>query len=183
MSNTITKNTTEIAIKPTISFIEYKAICDNTINAVFQNGDYLPEFLDMMTQYYTIIAYTEYDFGIESINVENINKLYEILNSDEMIKVYTEITKKPQFCSLKYIINEKIEYRKNLNYKSSIYSDTDIALSSLCYKLEEFVDKIGNAVTPEKINTAMDVLQVVSENKGEFTVKNIVDVIQKFKTK
>ena len=99
MSNTITKNTTEIAIKPTISFIEYKAICDNTINAVFQNGDYLPEFLDMMTQYYTIIAYTEYDFGIESINVENINKIYEILNSDEMIKVYTEITKKPQFCS------------------------------------------------------------------------------------
>lgn len=184
MNNT-TENTTttEITIKPTISFTEYKTVCDSVVNACFRNGEYAPEYLDMMEQYYAILAYTDYDFGIEFINQENIDEIYSILHNEQMTEIYSEIMGKMQFCSLKNAINEAIDYRKNLIQKSSVYSDTDIALSSLCYKLEEFVDKISNTITPEKINTAMDVLQVISENKSEFSVKNIVDVIATIKEK
>ena len=91
-----TNNTvdTTIEIKTVLNLTEYKAVCNQVVNACFSNGEYSPEFLDIMEQYYTTIAYTDYDFGIENITKDNIDELYDTLNSEEMTKIYYDIMDK-----------------------------------------------------------------------------------------
>ena len=76
-------NAIEITVKSTISFTEYKAVCNQVVNACFSNGEYSPEFLDIMEQYYTTIAYTDYDFGIENITKDNIEKAESLVEKIE----------------------------------------------------------------------------------------------------
>lgn len=170
-------NTAEITIKPTISFTEYKTVCDQVVNACFSNGKYSPEFLDIMERYYTIIAYTNCDFGIENITTDNIDELYDTLNNTEMTKIYCDITYKTQYQSLKNAINEAIDYRKNINYKTSAYSETDLALSSFVFKLEELVGKIGENISEENISKAMKFLTAFGENKENLSASNIINTL------
>ena len=175
-------NTTEIIIKPTISFTEYKSVCDKVVNSCFPDGIYSPEYRDLIEKYSIILAYVpNYDLGIEEINSETVDELYVKLYSPEVIGLYDAISANAisnmQCNKLIIAIDEAIEFKKNLIYKTSAYSETDMALSSLVFKLEEIVGKLGENITEENISKAMKFLTTFGENKDNFATGKIIDTL------
>ena len=139
------------------------------VNSCFPDGEYSPEYYDFFKRYYMISAYApDYDFGVKEINSETVEELYSKIYDEECEALYNEITTssmiQEQYVSLRTVIDKAIEHRKNLIYKMSAYSETDIALSSLISKLEEMIDKFSNNFNVDDIAPMIETIKSLSKN-------------------
>ena len=155
--------------KERLTFIEFKAFVDSIVDSCFPNGKYSPEYYDFFKRYYMVSAYVpDYDFGIDEINVDTVNDLYAKVYDDEVTALLEEIITNETFAvqikTFAKAIDDAIEHRKNLIYKMSAYSETDIALSSLVSKLEELIDKFSNNFNVDDIAPMIETIKSLSKN-------------------
>jgi hypothetical protein len=167
-----------MTIKNTLTLAEYKAFVDTVVNAVFittETGEmeYHPEYKDLFTKYAIIEYFTDYDFGIEEIDFE---KFYELCFNDEDVQntVYTVKIEKEQYTLLDKAISEAIEFKKNMMYKKSAYSLTDTILSTLLFKIDEIVDKIGDDYQNIDVKKLAETFTSID---GNLTADNVVDAL------
>lgn len=169
---------TNTTVKEVLTFTEYKAVCDKVANTCFPDNIYSPEYRDLIEIYSLILAYVpDYNFEFEEINNDNVDEVYTRFYSEEVSDIYNNIKKTKQYDKLIKSIDEAIEYRKNLIYKASAYSETDIALSSFVFKLEEIIGKISENVSEENISKAIKFLTTFGENKDNFAISKIIDTL------
>lgn len=167
-----------MTIKNTLTLAEYKAFVDTVVNAVFittETGEteYHPEYKDLFTRYAIIEYFTDYDFEVEEIDFE---KFYELCFNDEDVQntVYTVKIEKEQYTLLDKAISEAIEFKKNMMYKKSAYSLTDTILSTLLFKIDEIVDKIGDDYQNIDVKKLAETFTSID---GNLSADNVVDAL------
>ena len=167
-------------IKSILSLSEVNAIVNSVVNACFVDGEYRPENRISAEKLSKIIVCTDY-FDNSDIEDYSLEFFYEkFFMDDEFISLVREIDTELnsiQNNEIKTAINEKIEYRKNILYKTSAYSETDMALSSLVAKLEEIVSKLGENISEETIDKAVKFLTNFSESKENLSASKIIDTL------
>lgn len=167
-------------IKSILSLSEVNAIVNSVVNACFVDGEYRPENKISAEKLSKIIVCTDY-FDNSDIEDYSLEFFYEkFFMDDEFISLVREIDTELnsiQNNEIKMAINEAIEYRKNILYKTSAYSETDMALSSLVAKLEEIVSKLGENISEETIDKAVKFLTNFSESKENLSASKIIDTL------
>ena len=165
-------------IKSILSLSEVNAIVNSVVNACFVDGEYRPENKISAEKLSKIIVCTDY-FANSDIEDYSLEFFYEkFFMDDEFISLVREIDVKLnsiQNNEIKMAINEAIEYRKNILYKTSAYSETDMTLSSLVAKLEEIVSKLGENISEETIDKAVKFIMSYFNGKDNSIVNNVID--------
>lgn len=167
-------------IKSVLSLSEVNAIVNSVVNACFVDGEYRPENRISAEKLSKIIVCTDYfdNSDIEDFSLESFYEKFFI--DDEFISLVREIDTELnsiQNNEIKTAINEAIEYRKNILYKTSAYSETDFALSSFVLKLEEIVGKLGENISEETIDKAVKFITSYFNGKDNSIVNNVIDTL------
>ena len=166
-------------IKPVLSLVDVNMIVNSVVNACFVDGEYRPENKISAEKLSKIIVCTDY-FSDSDANDFSLETFYEkFFTDDEIISLVKDIDKtlssNGQNGEIKTAINEIIEYRKNIIYKASAYSETDMALSSLIVKLEEIISTLGENISKEDIDKAIKFVMSYFNGKDNSIINNVID--------
>ena len=166
-------------IKPVLSLVDVNMIVNSVVNACFVDGEYRPENKISAEKLSKIIVCTDY-FSDSDVNDFSLETFYEkFFIDDEIISLVKDIDKtlssNGQNGEIKTAINEIIEYRKNIIYKASAYSETDMALSSLIVKLEEIISTLGENISKEDIDKAIKFVMSYFNGKDNSIINNVID--------
>ena len=166
-------------IKPVLSLVDVNMIVNSVVNACFVDGEYRPENKISAEKLSKIIVCTDY-FSDSDVNDFSLETFYEkFFTDDEIISLVKDIDKtlssNGQNNEIKTAINEMIEYRKNIIYKASAYSETDMALSSLIGKFEEILSTLGENISKEDVDKAIKFVMSYFNGKDNSIVNNVID--------
>lgn len=166
-------------IKSVLSLSEVNAIVNSVVNACFVDGEYRPENKISAEKLSKIIVCTDY-FSDSDVNDFSLETFYEkFFTDDEIISLVKDIDKvlsnNGQNNEIKTAINEMIEYKKNILYKASAYSETDMALSSLIVKLEEIISTLGENISKEDVDKAIKFVMSYFNGKDNSIINNVID--------
>ena len=166
-------------IKPVLSLVDVNMIVNSVVNACFVDGEYRPENKISAEKLSKIIVCTDY-FSDSDVNDFSLETFYEkFFIDDEIIMLVKDIDKvlsnNGQNNEIKTAINEMIEYKKNILYKASAYSETDMALSSLIGKLEEIISTLGENISKEDIDKAIKFVMSYFNGKDNSIINNVID--------
>ena len=166
-------------IKPVLSLVDVNMIVNSVVNACFVDGEYRPENKISAEKLSKIIVCTDY-FSDSDVNDFSLETFYEkFFIDDEIIMLVKDIDKtlssNGQNNEIKTAINEAIEYKKNILYKASAYSETDMALSSLIVKLEEIISTLGENISKEDVDKAIKFVMSYFNGKDNSIVNNVID--------
>lgn len=166
-------------IKSVLSLSEVNAIVNSVVNACFVDGEYRPENRISAEKLSKIIVCTDY-FSDSDVNDFSLETFYEkFFTDDEIISLVKDIDKvlsnNGQNNEIKTAINEMIEYKKNILYKASAYSETDMALSSLIVKLEEIISTLGENISKEDVDKAIKFVMSYFNGKDNSIINNVID--------
>ena len=166
-------------IKPVLSLVDVNMIVNSVVNACFVDGEYRPENKISAEKLSKIIVCTDY-FSDSDVNDFSLETFYEkFFIDDEIIMLVKDIDKvlssNGQNSEIKIAINEMIEYKKNILYKASAYSETDMALSSLIVKLEEIINTLGENISKEDVDKAIKFVMSYFNGKDNSIINNVID--------
>ena len=166
-------------IKPVSALVDVNMIVNSVVNACFVDGEYRPENKISAEKLSKIIVCTDY-FSDSDVNDFSLETFYEkFFTDDEIISLVKDIDKtlssNGQNNEIKTAINEMIEYRKNIIYKASAYSETDMALSSLIGKFEEILSTLGENISKEDVDKAIKFVMSYFNGKDNSIVNNVID--------
>lgn len=153
-----------------IKMRDYEQIVNNTVNQIiFTNvhGDteYHPEREDFLLDYFYLKYFVGHEFKVDYTFESDIFDLefYQDLSDEIDIAmtedIYNAKVNDIEFCRIKRVIHEKIDFLKNSYFKKNSYGLTDVYLA-------EFVSKITYWLEDNGIDKFLEVVSKTGEELG-----------------
>lgn len=152
----------EITVKKLLPLEAVDAFVNTVVNAVFQDGEYDPMYLEYSILLSTMFAYTDIR-PPEDDDVDYSNYYCQLFYGTDLCDTILEVVNADQYNSMLDIIDEKINYR--------IESDID-KISRQINELSDFVKEFGNQFSDNL--PAVQALLTSLEN-GEISIDKVLD--------
>ena len=161
-----------------IKVVEYmtrNAIVDAVVEKVIHKGDfgevhYLPEYKDLYTKAYILTNYTDFEID-ETLSDNDIYKAV----MDNYIEVQSQLPQR-EIENIISLIDNKIEFYKNLYSTQTAYSMTDASLAYFVERLTEILEEFSgsdvnaifekiNKIVADKDSMVAEVYKLISADK------------------